>query len=440
MAMSLRDMQAVQKAAATEERQKLERKRAALVLSIRFMVDNGYMAAARALESESGVSLNKVDVADNIDMSSVLQEYEEFFQIKFGRPVKLTRKVSGSSGGSGDGEGRLPSIAAAAAGGGGNGRRAGSGGRSGGSRRTPRNDDGGGNDGDGAGSGSGSRPPRAKPRGKPGAAAGGSGGGGNPHDERAVSPPGGMGGFDVKVTKITQQKPAAAVDPNAPHDPAAFYEDRLLKPLPYFGNTELRELANLINRDIISANPDVKWADIVELEDCKRLLKEAVVMPLKYPQLFSARPTKSSCAACCSQCTRRLSHSFAIPGYVLAGLLAGWKGALLYGPPGTGKTMLAKAVATECKTTFFNLSASSMVSKWRGESEKMVRVLFDLAGLSCRCLQPMPRPAPFVPLCAKSWRTRSDPSADPDGTAHLFCGSEHHAPSTIFIDEIDAIM
>lgn len=109
----------------------------------------------------------------------------------------------------------------------------------------------------------------------------------------------------------------------------------------------------------------MKFDDIVGLENPKNIVHEALLLPMKYPQYFT-------------------------------GLLEPWKGILLFGPPGTGKTLLAKAVASELRCTFFNISASTIVSKWRGDSEKIIKVLFDLA--------------------------------------------RHYQPSTIFLDEIDSIM
>lgn len=71
------------------------------------------------------------------------------------------------------------------------------------------------------------------------------------------------------------------------------------------------------------------------------------------------------------------------------------KGVLLYGPPGTGKTLLARAVAHHTKCTFIRVSGSELVQKYIGEGSRMVRELFVMA--------------------------------------------REHAPSIIFMDEIDSI-
>ncbi len=51
------------------------------------------MRAVETLESESGVTLRKFEPCDNIDLLTVIQEFETFYNIKFNRPPKLTRKV-----------------------------------------------------------------------------------------------------------------------------------------------------------------------------------------------------------------------------------------------------------------------------------------------------------------------------------------------------------
>ncbi|XP_066150064.1 katanin p60 ATPase-containing subunit A-like 2 [Euwallacea fornicatus] len=106
------------------------------------------------------------------------------------------------------------------------------------------------------------------------------------------------------------------------------------------------------------------WSDCLGLEAAIETLKEALIYPMLYPEVFKD--------------------------------LTPWKGVLLHGPPGTGKTLLAKALACESGCSFFNVTSSEFTSKWRGDSEKLIKDLFDNAKLQ--------------------------------------------SPSTIFFDEIDALM
>ncbi|KAH6984525.1 vacuolar protein sorting-associated protein VPS4 [Ilyonectria destructans] len=111
---------------------------------------------------------------------------------------------------------------------------------------------------------------------------------------------------------------------------------------------ENKKLRNALSGAILQERPNVRWEDIAGLEGAKETLKEAVVLPIKFPNLFQ-------------------------------GKRQAWKGILLYGPPGTGKSYLAKAVATEANSTFFSISSSDLVSKWMGESERLVKALFSMA-------------------------------------------------------------
>ena len=100
-----------------------------------------------------------------------------------------------------------------------------------------------------------------------------------------------------------------------------------------------RYVENLITKS------KVRWSDIGGLEEVKRLMMETVVISaLQRPE--SIQP---------------------------------WKGILLFGPPGTGKTLLASAAAGSLNATFFSVKASNVLSKYFGESTKIISALYEVA-------------------------------------------------------------
>ena len=112
------------------------------------------------------------------------------------------------------------------------------------------------------------------------------------------------------------------------------------------GPQVVQQLKASFSELVITEKPDVKWDDVIGLEDCKMAIRESIVFPFLRPDLFKL----------------------------------GWpRGILLYGPPGCGKTMIAAATAAEIDGYFISVDAASIMSKWLGEGEKNVAKLFNNA-------------------------------------------------------------
>ncbi len=274
----------------------------------------GYIESAERLQKEAGIVCDRFEVADNLDLALILSEYESYYELKFDKKPKIVRKLK-------DGE-------------------------------------------------ESSKPKRVAPKAstkdatksenkdkKSNAASmhySGSGVGGpeNSEDEganMAIGIPyiqaraGGSSQSSVEGMSISGSNAVSIRDSvslkktggRRDEEDVDIIENRLLKPLPqYGGDAEMKTLCGVISREIYQESPNVSFSDITGLDDAKRLLAEAIQLPLKFPSLFT-------------------------------GILRPWRGILLHGPPGTGKTLLAKAVATECRTTFFNISGKFCVNYFK---------------------------------------------------------------------------
>jgi transitional endoplasmic reticulum ATPase len=102
-------------------------------------------------------------------------------------------------------------------------------------------------------------------------------------------------------------------------------------------------------RDVAIEIPTTRWEEVGGLESIKQELKESVELPFRNPAVYR--------------------HMGIEPP----------RGILLYGPPGVGKTLLAKAAATESQANFISVKGPEIMSKWVGDSEKAVRVIFKKA-------------------------------------------------------------
>ncbi len=111
------------------------------------------------------------------------------------------------------------------------------------------------------------------------------------------------------------------------------------------GNPEKRNVVAFSRQQ----SQSVRFTDIVGMKEVKKKIKRQIIDPFLNPGLFQRFNKKTG------------------------------GGIMLYGPPGCGKTLIAKAIASECKATFINVGISDVISAYHGESESRLAAVFDQA-------------------------------------------------------------
>jgi transitional endoplasmic reticulum ATPase len=109
-------------------------------------------------------------------------------------------------------------------------------------------------------------------------------------------------------------------------------------------------------REFMVEIPSTRWSDIGGLEKPKQLLSESVTFAVRRRALLDAIGLRLT------------------------------RGILLYGPPGTGKTLLGRAAARECGANFIYVKGPEIRSKWYGESEARIRLIFERAAQCAPCI------------------------------------------------------
>uniref|UniRef100_K7GI46 Fidgetin n=1 Tax=Pelodiscus sinensis TaxID=13735 RepID=K7GI46_PELSI len=177
-----------------------------------------------------------------------------------------------------------------------------------------------------------------------------------------VSPPFGAGEAPLRARESFEKfTPPLANGERAGGEPGhTFSHGMQAKPQVFSSQPVEEQLKNmdplileLVNNKIVDCSPPVQWTDIAGQVSVKAAIEEELVWPILRPGAYTgeSRPPRTI---------------------------------LLFGPRGAGKTLLSRCISTQLGSTFLKLSGTALLSKWKGEAEKILQTVFFVAN----CRQP----------------------------------------------------